>query len=592
MSSAGIAARPAGRGWLFGPGTDLLIGCGLGYVLSVPVLYFASVATGAVHWPAPLVLVMAMFVNAPHYGATIVRVYDAREDRRKYVVFSVYITVALAFVLVVSSWNVWVASLLITAYVTWSPWHFSGQNYGLMLMLLGRRGIDVDPTTKRLVYGSFVFSAALAIMAVHSGREEIVFAPRTLDVVNAPTIFTIPLVFGEIFASAAVLAYLGCLGGAAWRLRSRGRPRDLAPAFVVVLTQALWFTIPAIAFDWSAARGGTLFFAAAWVSTAHSLQYLWVTAYYARSSGQRESSSRFLLKSFLAGSAVTTIPTVLLAPNLLGGTPLDAGLAAIAFAIVNLHHFVLDGAIWKLRDGRVARVLLRAPDPPNLPEPIAAAPRRVGMRRLVWSVAGLTIAIPAIDYYATSIIGRTDQTDRVEAATRVLRWIGRERVTSHIDIGLGLASTGDHEGAIRHFRRSIELFPTGRAWGALGDRYRALGQWDLALAAFDSALELNPTLSRAHYRRAQALLETASSTAAADVYDQAIASLERALELSPGFAKAALMLAGMQVEAGRTEHAIITLQRALVEAGAADATPIRRELQMLQRSKGKANLPP
>jgi tetratricopeptide (TPR) repeat protein len=88
------------------------------------------------------------------------------------------------------------------------------------------------------------------------------------------------------------------------------------------------------------------------------------------------------------------------------------------------------------------------------------------------------------------------------------------------------------------------------------------------------------------------LLETASSTAAADVYEQAIASLERALELSPGFAKAALMLAGMQVEAGRTEHAIITLQRALVEAGAADATPIRRELQMLQRSKGKANLPP
>jgi hypothetical protein len=324
----------------------------------------------------------------------------------------------LAFV--TASWNVWVASLLITAYVTWSPWHFSGQNYGLMLMFLHRRGIDVDPTTKRLLYGSFVFSAALAIMAVHTGREDIVFAPRTLNVANAPTIFTIPLVFAEVVVPGTILAYLGCLGGAAWRLRSRGRPRDLAPAFVVVLTQALWFVIPAIAFDWSAARGGTLFFAAAWVSTAHSLQYLWVTAYYAKSSGQRERPGRFLLKSFLAGSAVTTIPTVLLAPNLLGDTPLDVGLAATAFSIVNLHHFVLDGAIWKLRDGRVARVLLRAPGPPNVPEPISATPRRVWMRRLVWTVAGLTVAIPAMDYYARSVVRRTDQTDQVEAAIRVL----------------------------------------------------------------------------------------------------------------------------------------------------------------------------
>ena len=34
-------------------------------------------------------------------------------------------------------------------------------------------------------------------------------------------------------------------------------------------------------------------------------------------------------------------------------------------SVVNLHHFVLDGAIWKLRDGRVARVLLRTAEGPG-----------------------------------------------------------------------------------------------------------------------------------------------------------------------------------------------------------------------------------
>ena len=31
-------------------------------------------------------------------------------------------------------------------------------------------------------------------------------------------------------------------------------------------------------------------------------------------------------------------------------------------ALVNIHHFILDGAIWKLRDGRIATLLLNSRD--------------------------------------------------------------------------------------------------------------------------------------------------------------------------------------------------------------------------------------
>ena len=516
MTSADVQARPSREEWLFGRGMDLLVGCGLGYILFVPILLYLETSTGATKWPAILIVVMSMFANSPHFGATIVRVYDAREDRRKYAVFSVYITILLAVLLVASTHSVWLASLLITVYLTWSPWHFSGQNYGLTLMFLRRRRIEVDPTTKRLLYASFVLSAVLAIFAVHAGHDDLIFAPHTLRVANAPTIHYLPLPLGlsQVAVPGVLLAYLGCLVAAGWRLRSRAPLREFAPAIVLVLTQALWFTVPAILLDWGRARGATLVFAAVWISTAHSIQYLWVTAYYAQASGSGASFGRFFLKSLLAGSAVVAIPGILLAPQLLGGMPWDVGLAATIFAMVNLHHFILDGAIWKLRDGRVARVLLRSQDP-KLPEPIDAQKRRPWLRRLVWALAGLAFAITLIGNYAQNEIDHTDRIDRIESLVRILRWTGREKVEIQFEIARRLASSGDHTGAIEHYRRSIELFPTARAWAALGVEYRALGRWDLALSAFDAALALNPDYASAHRHRAKVLLEVEQSRAKA-----------------------------------------------------------------------------
>jgi hypothetical protein len=494
---------------------DLLVGCGLGYILSVPILLYLETSTGATRWPAILIMVMSMFANSPHFGATLVRVYDAREDRRKYAVFSVYVTIALAVLLVASAHSVWLASLVITAYLTWSPWHFSGQNYGLTLMFLRKRRIEVDPATKRLVYASFVLSAVLAIIAVHAGHDDLIFAPHTLRVAGAPTIHSFPLppALAQVAVPGLLLAYLGCLAGAGWRLRSRAPLRAFAPAIVLVATQALWFTVPALLLDWGRARGATLVFAAVWISTAHSIQYLWVTAYYAKASGSGASFGGFFLKSLLAGSAVVAVPGVLLAPQLLGEMPWDVGLAATIFAMVNLHHFILDGAIWKLRDGRVARVLLRGREEPTLPDPIDAHVRRPWLRRAVWSVAALAFAITLIGNYAQNEIDQTDRTDRVGSLVRILRWTGREKVEIQFEIARRLAARGDHEGAIEHYRRSIELFPTARTWAALAEEYRAVGRSDLAVSAFDAALALNPDYPQARLRRAEALIEGEPSRA-------------------------------------------------------------------------------
>ena len=534
MSATIEPIRAGGRRtgeWLYGRWPDLLIGCGLAYLLSIPLLFALSEATGMSQWPIAAVMLLALLVNGPHYGATIVRVYDAREDRRKYFVFAVYLTIAIWALFAVSTHSLWLSSALITVYATWTPWHFAGQNYGLSLMFLQRRGVAVDAVTKRLVYASFVLSAVIAILAIHAGYEDFVFSPNTLAAADVPKLFAVklPSALAGPLKAAVGIAYLGCLGAAAARLLRRARLRDLGPASLLVLDQALWFSVPAIFLHGSASRTEALVFSAVWVNAAHSLQYLWVTAYYAKASPAKDPARLFLWKALLAGTAVATLPGLVMAPNLLGGFPWDAGLAATFFAVVNLHHFILDGAIWKLRDGRVARVLLRGvatPDPGAV-TPVATVRR--WPRRLVWAVAALSLFVPLTEIYGRIALGSATRPEQVRRLTRALRWVGRETTQMHQRMAASYAHAGQHGEAIAHFQRSIELFPTGRAYLGLGNEYRVLGQWGRALEAFEAAIASTPELAPAHLGRAQALLTLSSGDRA-----QAVTSLERALELWPG----------------------------------------------------------
>jgi hypothetical protein len=135
----------AGAGWLYGPSVDLLLGAGGVYLFSVPLLVLLGRGAELETWSVALAAIFAIFISGSHYGATILRVYELREDRRKYALFAVWATLALCALFVLGLNSVLVGSLLITLYATWSPCHFAGQNYGVSLMFLRRRGITVEP---------------------------------------------------------------------------------------------------------------------------------------------------------------------------------------------------------------------------------------------------------------------------------------------------------------------------------------------------------------------------------------------------------------------------------------------------------------
>ena len=160
-------ARTPAAPWLFGPWPDLLLGCG-GLYAALLALFLAAGPELRALQPALVFPLVVLLTGTPHYGATLVRVYEQRRDRRAYVFFSLWATLAVVAVFVASLWLPFLAMVFVTLYLTWSPWHYTGQNYGLAVMFLRRGGAELPPREKRWIYASFLLSYALVFLILHT----------------------------------------------------------------------------------------------------------------------------------------------------------------------------------------------------------------------------------------------------------------------------------------------------------------------------------------------------------------------------------------------------------------------------------------
>ena len=388
-------ASESSNRWLFGPAPDLVLGCGLGYAwvfLALAVLdvrFVDAIPAGFL----PLVLLVSA---TPHYGATLLRVYEQRESRRAYALFSVGVTAVLAVSFAASLKFIALGSLLMTIYFNWNPWHYGGQNYGLAVMFLRRRGVEITPLAKHLLYASFILSALLAIVEMNGVLPGTIYAPVGSQTAVGPVYQFISIGIAppiqQNLTMVGLTAYFGCLLGAAGLLLRHCKLSDLGPSAALVATQSLWFVIPAAARVWGVfgnwvPLGSQHFnYAFIWIAVGHSVQYLWITTYYAQRTERFRGFPRYYIKCMLAGSMLWNFPALLFAPGVLGTIGYNDGLFLLIATVVNLHHFVLDGAIWKLRDSKIAGILIR---PTQEVERGSAGPAR--FRPIVWVVGTVCV---------------------------------------------------------------------------------------------------------------------------------------------------------------------------------------------------------
>jgi tetratricopeptide (TPR) repeat protein len=522
---------------------DWLLGAGVAYLISFPLVFLGAEWLGQAQWPYVVFWIIGIGINAPHYGATLARVYGNSEERQKYAFFTTGVTLLLVAAYATGLRSPLVAAVLVTLYFTWSPWHFAGQNYGVALMFLRRAGIVMDDTSKRLFYASFALSFALAFIALHVAGADSTYAPAGTSGSGPDALVRlgIPRPFATNLAIVFGGAYIVCIGETARRMLRVASASALLPAACLVLCQALWFAVPALMDLHDSWEGRPLVLGALWISAAHSLQYMWVTHGYARRNAETKSLRAYALQIFVVGSAAVVLPGILGAPQLLGTTAWKEGVAILAFSTLNLHHFVLDGAVWKLRDGRIARLLLQRG---------FATKRDSGIRRrpawqtgMLWTVGALCVLVNLGE-----LLWR--EADRRGAATLAgrtldaLELVGRTHDDGRIVVGRKLLADGEPALARVQFERSLAARETADAYGGLGRSYQMEGTLALALEAYRNGLELEPDNAALLRRAALTLLQQ-------DDAQKAIPLFERSLALEPDHEKTLQFLSRARSQAAR-----------------------------------------
>ncbi len=336
--------------WVYNPWLDLIVGCG---AWSAPLLLlsYSSISASSRTW-AVLFYALALFFNYPHYMATIYRAYHRPEDFRKYRVFTVHVTGLILLTLLLLHFWFRLLPWIFTIYLTWSPWHYSGQNYGLFMMFARRAGAKPDAADRRLLYGAFVVSYLILFLGFHTGAST---DPLFVSL-------GIPAVISRWEQTALGIAFLALSVAGLSRLARQTGWRRLTPSLTLFSTQFLWFFLPAAISLIKGLEIPQSRYSSGVLAVMHSAQYLWITSYYARreATTEGETSRNWRPLAYfgvlIAGGIALFVPGPWLASRVFHR---DFTASFLVFtALANIHHFILDGAVWKLRDGRIASLLL------------------------------------------------------------------------------------------------------------------------------------------------------------------------------------------------------------------------------------------
>ena len=347
--SPALPSRPQSP-WIYRPWIDLTVGCG---AWSAPLLlagfYFANSYERG--WSVAFYF-LALLSNYPHFMATVYRAYHTRGEFEKYRLYTVHVALLLVVAGVVT--HLWYPLLpwIFTLYICWSPWHYSGQNFGLLMMFARRAGVAPTETERRALRLSFIASYILLMLSFHTGAS----GDALILSLGLSAKFTLPA------RAALALFFVGASGWALGSLARRSNFRSVLPVVTLTVTQFLWFLLPAVIEFFSGHEIPQTRYSSGLLAVLHSTQYLWITSYYqkkeARAAGDsRWSFSRYLV-TLIAGGIALFIPGPWIVSRIFHA---DFAASFLTFtALVNIHHFILDGAIWKLRDSRIAVLLLDA----------------------------------------------------------------------------------------------------------------------------------------------------------------------------------------------------------------------------------------
>jgi tetratricopeptide (TPR) repeat protein len=552
--------------WLYNPWLDLIVGCG---AWSAPLLLltYAAANSSTLTWSVAF-YGLALFLNYPHYMATIYRAYHTREDFNRYRVFTVHITGLILLTLMLS--HFWFSALpwIFTLYLTLSPWHYSGQNYGLFMMFARRAGAQPSRSERHALYAAFLLSYFILFLSFHTGPSN---DPLFLSIGipgHVSSILVLPLAIAFVFASAYGLSGLAEQVG--WR--------PLLPSLTLFSTQFVWFLLPTALALGERLRVPQSRYSTGVLAVMHSAQYLWITSYYARreaKAGEARWRPFAYFGVLIAGGIALFIPGPWLASKFFH---YDFTASFLIFtALVNLHHFILDGAIWKLREGRIAAVLLSSKERIEGATSEASSRAMSGFRWVVGHTSGAK-ALRLGTAVALLALGAIDQARYFfvlhgENLAYLQRAAAMNSFDSSLETRLGRKEleAGQTQEAIAALREAVSVNPSAPV------PRNALLKYLTDSHRYDEAYELTTKSIRYSPKDADLLVDHGILANQLGHTEEAVESWRRALALDPQQSRAHLYLAGEFDRQKKPEAAIPHYVAYLDQIAVANVRPPGRE---------------
>jgi hypothetical protein len=328
---------------------------------------FAAKEYDRPEWAWQTAALLAYVVNFPHFAATNFRLYQSFDRMMQFPKTSflspVLVIGGLAYALVDTTFAEWYAKL----FLTWSSYHFCAQTKGIALLYARRLGIHVDSLSRWLIiiatHTPFTFGTLRPEAQPNLGPFYSITVPRGIPWFSfTGGLHFSPVGFPTEWAAGVETAawasfWLGCAALVILLVRTvvvQSRWLPLA-VLVPILAQMLWFGPLG-----SRSRAFNEF-----VPFFHSLQYMIIAWLFQL----KEESAR---SGFLPGIenvfwdsikwfALVVAGGVLLFliwPYALAwhGYSLQHSLGCVNAAI-QIHHFFVDGVIWKIRDPRTRAML-------------------------------------------------------------------------------------------------------------------------------------------------------------------------------------------------------------------------------------------
>ncbi|MEZ4278911.1 MAG: hypothetical protein R3F21_04730 [Myxococcota bacterium] len=308
-------------------------------------------------------IALTILVNSTHFMASYRLLYSSRAEIAAHRWSTIGVPALLLGTLVgaafipardtIYAWLVLLSSIYLA-------WHYTGQAWGMVSVFGRLAAIDFTPRERFLIRFGLRMLLALHVLYALAGR-----LPPPAWIAPATWIRLYGWAFQGVCALAAISFAAGAFAFVAARRRHGRLPlRIVLPWASIYLWYPFWYFIP----------GGFLF-----VQLSHALQYL---AFPLRVEANRHAAVALQsARSPALHAVIVYLGLVVAGAAILNGAPLaarwigegwystpDARAIFMAFTnCVAIHHYFIDGAIWKLSNPKVRRELFRHVEPAGAP---------------------------------------------------------------------------------------------------------------------------------------------------------------------------------------------------------------------------------